>query len=131
LQERFPGREASGIGQRLALVVAGGEQVIQFLEGVVADRDLGVDEGLMTTRPESMAAAICLADQSAHRSSPVMTSSSTHESTRVVALIGHGQSPRSSAMIWSVLRPATSRLVAVLHSRRTRRCLLLVSGPRR
>src|SRR5580698_7203442 len=49
--------------------------------------------GLMTTRPESMAAAICPADQSAHRSSPVMTSSSTHESTSVVALIA----PRSVA----------------------------------
>src|ERR1700684_940078 len=44
--------------------------------------------GLMTTRPESMAAAICPADHSAHRSSPVMTSSSTHESTRGVPLIG-------------------------------------------
>src|SRR5580658_4438209 len=46
--------------------------------------------GLMTTRPESMAAAICPADQSAHRSSPMMTSSSTHESTRVVGLIAPG-----------------------------------------
>src|ERR1035437_8055493 len=39
--------------------------------------------GLITTRPASTAAAICAADQSAHCSSPVMTSSSTQESTRV------------------------------------------------
>src|ERR1700761_9245958 len=46
--------------------------------------------GLMTTRPESMAAPICPADQSAHRASPVMTSSSTHESTRVAGRIAAG-----------------------------------------
>src|SRR5580698_10586596 len=39
--------------------------------------------GLITTRPASTAAAICAADQSAHCSSPVMTSRSTQESTRV------------------------------------------------
>src|ERR1039457_2864994 len=39
--------------------------------------------GLITTRPTSMAAAISRADQSAHCSSPVMTSRSTQESTRV------------------------------------------------
>src|SRR5712691_456390 len=43
--------------------------------------------GLITTRPASIAIAIWLADQSAHRSSPVMTSSSTHESTRVAERI--------------------------------------------
>src|ERR1700683_3600219 len=46
--------------------------------------------GLITTRPASMAVAICPADQSAHCSSPVMTSSSTHESTRVTGLITGG-----------------------------------------
>src|SRR5712691_8602045 len=46
--------------------------------------------GLITTRPLSMAAAICPADQSAHRSSPVMTSSRTQESTRVAGLIATG-----------------------------------------
>src|ERR1039457_1320411 len=39
--------------------------------------------GVITTRPASPAPAICAAHQSAHRSSPVMTSSSTQESTRV------------------------------------------------
>src|ERR1039457_3244059 len=39
--------------------------------------------GLITTRPASTAAAICAADQSAHGASPVLTSSSTQESTRV------------------------------------------------
>src|SRR5690348_14074313 len=46
--------------------------------------------GLMTTRPLSMAAVICPADQSAHCLSPVMTSSSTQESTRVAGRIGVG-----------------------------------------
>src|SRR5262249_34123236 len=43
--------------------------------------------GLITTRPASSAAAISVADQSAHLSSAVMTSSSTHESTRVAGRI--------------------------------------------
>src|SRR5260370_23179095 len=43
--------------------------------------------GLSTARAGSMAIAIWLADQSAHRSSPVMTSSSTQESTRVAERI--------------------------------------------
>src|SRR5579859_1936043 len=46
--------------------------------------------GLITTRPASMAAAICLADQSAQSSSPVMTSSSTQESTMVAGRIAAG-----------------------------------------
>src|ERR1700751_2110072 len=46
--------------------------------------------GLITTRPESMAAAIRAADQSAHCSSPVMTSNSTQESTRVAGRIAAG-----------------------------------------
>src|SRR5258708_10632824 len=44
-------------------------------------------KGLHSTRPGSAASAICPADQSTHFSSPVMTSSSTHESTRVAGLI--------------------------------------------
>lgn len=43
--------------------------------------------GSITTRPASRAAAISLADQSAHLSFPVMTSRSTHESTRVAERI--------------------------------------------
>src|SRR5579863_5198910 len=46
--------------------------------------------GLMTTLPASMAAAISRADQSAHCSSPVMTSRSTQESTRVAGRIAAG-----------------------------------------
>src|ERR1700756_627945 len=46
--------------------------------------------GLMTTRPASMAAAISRADQSAHCSSPVMTSRSTQESTRVAGRMAAG-----------------------------------------
>src|ERR1700721_302975 len=46
--------------------------------------------GLITTRPASMAAAISWADQSAHCSSPVVTSSSTQESTRVAGRIADG-----------------------------------------
>src|SRR6202042_3519648 len=43
--------------------------------------------GLITTRPTSMAAAISRADQSAHCSSPVMTSRSTQESIMVARWI--------------------------------------------
>src|ERR1700752_2486574 len=46
--------------------------------------------GLITTRPVSMAAAICCADQSAHCSSPVMTSSRTQESTKMAGRIAAG-----------------------------------------
>src|ERR1700722_2653473 len=46
--------------------------------------------GLMTTLPASMAAAISRADQSAHCSSPVMTSRSTQESMRVAGRIAAG-----------------------------------------
>src|SRR3954471_8825543 len=46
--------------------------------------------GLITTRPASMAVAICAADQSAHCSSPVMTSRRTHESMRVAGRIAAG-----------------------------------------
>src|ERR1700761_2029381 len=46
--------------------------------------------GLITTRPASMAAAICAADQSAQRSSPGMTSRRTHESIRVAGRIAAG-----------------------------------------
>src|SRR5690242_17092130 len=46
--------------------------------------------GLITTRPASMADAIWPADQSAQRSSPVITSSSTQESTRVAGRIAAG-----------------------------------------
>src|SRR5450756_65046 len=46
--------------------------------------------GLITTRPASMAAAISCADQSAHCLSPVMTSRSTQESTRVAGRMAAG-----------------------------------------
>src|SRR6266704_7125217 len=46
--------------------------------------------GLITTRPASRASAIRLADQSAHRGSPVATSRITHESTSVAGRTAAG-----------------------------------------
>src|ERR1700759_2778953 len=46
--------------------------------------------GLITARPASRAAAIWLADQSAQCASPVMTSSSTHESISVADRMAAG-----------------------------------------
>src|SRR5579864_2732041 len=46
--------------------------------------------GLITTRPVSRAAATRCADQSAHCSSPVMTSRRTQESTKIAGRIAAG-----------------------------------------
>ena len=44
--ERFPGSETRQVRQRLTFVIAGRQQLIEFFDGLVTHRDLGIDQGV-------------------------------------------------------------------------------------
>ena len=44
--ERLPGSKTRQVGQRLTFVIAGGQQLLEFFDPLVAHRDLGIDQGV-------------------------------------------------------------------------------------